>query len=67
MPTQLRRMLKQQSRDMHTEFLQLLPRRLPPVPIQRWTVRRVGLIAVTLFGLFVAVSFAVQLIVGSPL
>jgi hypothetical protein len=63
----LRRLLRQQGRDLHAEFLKLLPRRLPPVPIQRWTVRRVGLILVTLFGLFIAGSFALELITGSPL
>ena len=42
MPTQLRRMLRQQGRDLHGDFLRLLPYRLPPVRIQRWTWRRVG-------------------------
>jgi tRNA A-37 threonylcarbamoyl transferase component Bud32 len=67
MPSQLRRMLRQQGKDLHAEFLQLLPRRLPPVRIQRWTWRRAGLIVVTLFGLFVAVSFALDIITGSRL
>jgi tRNA A-37 threonylcarbamoyl transferase component Bud32 len=35
MPTQLRRMLRQQGRDLHADFLRLLPYRLPPVRIQR--------------------------------
>ena len=43
MPSQLRRMLRQQGRDLHGDFLRLLPYRLPPVRIQRWTWRRVGL------------------------
>jgi membrane-associated phospholipid phosphatase/tRNA A-37 threonylcarbamoyl transferase component Bud32 len=67
MPTQLRRMLKQQSRDMHAQFLRLLPRRLPPVPIQRWTWRRVGLIAVTLLCVLISTAWAVQLLLDSPL
>ncbi len=67
MPTQLRRLLRQQGKDLHGEFLQLLPRRLPPVPIQRWSWRRVGLIAVTLLGVLVTGAFAVQLIMESPL
>lgn len=43
MPSQLRRMLRDQGRDLHGEFLRLLRYRLPPVRIQHWTLRRVGL------------------------
>ena len=43
MPSQLRRMLRQQGRDLHAEFLALLPYRLPPMRIQRWSWRRVVL------------------------
>jgi serine/threonine-protein kinase RIO1 len=67
MPTQLRRMLRQQGKDLHAEFLRVLPYRLPPVRIQRFTLRRLGLTVVTLVGLAIAITFAVQLIVGSPL
>ena len=67
MPTQLRRMLRQQGRDLHVEFLRLLPYRLPPVRIQRWSWRRVGLTIVTLLGLALASGFVLDLIVRSPL
>jgi serine/threonine protein kinase len=67
MPTQLRRMLRQQGRDLHAEFLRLLPYRLPPVRIQRWSWRRVGLTVVTLLGLALASGFVLDLIVRSPL
>jgi hypothetical protein len=67
MPTQLRRLVRQRGRDLHAEFLQLLPHRLPPVPIQRWTLRRVGLIAVTAVGVALAAAFAIGQITGSPL
>ncbi len=67
MPTQLRRMLRQQGRDLHAEFLRLLPYRLPPVRIQRWSWRRVGLTVVTLLGLALASGFLLDLIVRSPL
>ena len=30
---------------MHAEFLRLLPAPPRPIPIQRWTLRRVGLLA----------------------
>jgi len=67
MPTQLRRMLRQQGRDLHAEFLALLPYRLPPVRIQRWSWRRVGLTVATLLVLLLAVLIAAPLITGSPL
>jgi hypothetical protein len=66
MPSQLRRMLRQQGKDLHGDFLKLLPYRLPPIRIQRWTWRRVVLTVATLF---VAVLAAVVLVnlVGAPL
>jgi tRNA A-37 threonylcarbamoyl transferase component Bud32/membrane-associated phospholipid phosphatase len=45
MPTQLRRHMREQGRDLHAEFLQLLPEWPPPIAIQRWSIRRVGLMA----------------------
>jgi tRNA A-37 threonylcarbamoyl transferase component Bud32 len=45
LPSQLRRMLRAQGRDVHAEFLRLLPTPPRPIPIQRWTLRRVGLLA----------------------
>jgi membrane-associated phospholipid phosphatase/tRNA A-37 threonylcarbamoyl transferase component Bud32 len=48
MPSQLRRMLRQQGRDLHDDFVRLLPYQLPPVRIQRWSWRRTGLTAATL-------------------
>src|SRR5215208_3711677 len=47
LPSQLRRMLRAQGRDVHAEFLRLLPAPPRPIPIQRWTLRRVGLLAAT--------------------
>jgi tRNA A-37 threonylcarbamoyl transferase component Bud32/membrane-associated phospholipid phosphatase len=67
MPSQLRRMLRTQGQDLHAEFLTLMPYQLRPVRIQRWSVRRVGLSAVVIFGAVIATIFAVQLIVKSPL
>jgi tRNA A-37 threonylcarbamoyl transferase component Bud32/membrane-associated phospholipid phosphatase len=45
LPSQLRRMLHQQGRDLHAEFIRLLPAPPHPVSIQRWSARRVGLLA----------------------
>jgi tRNA A-37 threonylcarbamoyl transferase component Bud32/membrane-associated phospholipid phosphatase len=67
MPSQLRRMLRQQGRGLHGDFLRLLPYRLPPVRIQRWTWRRVGLLLATLIGLAVMASVTVPLLLRSPL
>jgi tRNA A-37 threonylcarbamoyl transferase component Bud32/membrane-associated phospholipid phosphatase len=66
MPSQLRRMLRQLGRDLHADFLRLLPYRLPPVRIQRWSWRRAGLTLVTLVGVLVIASVTVT-ILGSPL
>jgi tRNA A-37 threonylcarbamoyl transferase component Bud32 len=45
LPSQLRRMLREKGRDLHGEFLQLLPKRPRPIRIQRWSARRAGLLA----------------------
>src|SRR3954451_24174902 len=45
MPTQLRRMMRERGRDLHAEFLTLLPLTFPPIAIQRWTLRRLALVA----------------------
>ena len=43
LPSQLRRMLRAQGRDMHAEFVRLLPTAPQPIRIQRWSTRRIGL------------------------
>jgi hypothetical protein len=64
MPSQLRHMLRAQGRDLHAEFLDLLPKRPRPIAIQRWSVRRLGLALLVLSGLLIVVpllvSWAVQ-------
>jgi len=40
LPSQLRRMLRAQGRDLHAEFVRLLPTPPQPVSIQRWSPRR---------------------------
>ncbi len=44
LPSQLRRMLREQGRDLHAEFVRLLPARPRPIAIQRWSARRIGLL-----------------------
>jgi hypothetical protein len=60
MPSQLRHMLRAQGRDLHAEFLNLLPERPAPISIQRWSWRRVGLAALVLCAVLVAVPFAIN-------
>jgi tRNA A-37 threonylcarbamoyl transferase component Bud32 len=67
MPSQLRRILRAQSHDVHAEFLALLPYRQPPVRIQRWSLRRVTLTAVVLLVGVLAAIMSIQLVVSSPL
>jgi membrane-associated phospholipid phosphatase/tRNA A-37 threonylcarbamoyl transferase component Bud32 len=52
MPSQLRQWMREQGRDLHKEFLKLLPERPHPISTQRWSLRRVGLLlGVLLLGL----------------
>jgi hypothetical protein len=62
MPSQLRQMMRQQGRDLHAEFVALLPEPPHPIRIQRWSVRRVALIV----GL-VIVAVPLTVIVGTML
>jgi hypothetical protein len=48
MPSQLRHLLRAQGRDLHAEFVRLLPSPPRPIRIQRWSARRVGLWALIL-------------------
>jgi membrane-associated phospholipid phosphatase/tRNA A-37 threonylcarbamoyl transferase component Bud32 len=43
LPSQLRHLLRHQGRDLHAEFIRLLPAPPQPIRIQRWSARRVGL------------------------
>ncbi|MGY1639000.1 lipopolysaccharide kinase InaA family protein [Geodermatophilus sp. SYSU D00742] len=66
MPSQLRRCLRADSRDLLADFLRLLPYRLPPVRMQRWSWRRVGLSLLALAGVLLMGLVAVGLL-DSPL
>jgi tRNA A-37 threonylcarbamoyl transferase component Bud32 len=59
LPSQLRRMMRDQGRDLHAEFVRLLPTPPRPVAIQRWSARRVALLLLVLLVLLpVAVPMA---------
>ena len=42
LPSQLRRALREEGRDLQEEFLRLLPARPRPIKVQRWTFRRIA-------------------------
>jgi tRNA A-37 threonylcarbamoyl transferase component Bud32 len=67
MPSQLRRILRSQGHDLHAEFLAMLPYRLPPIRIQRWSIRRLVLTGVVVWLGVIAAIMAIQLVVSSPL
>jgi serine/threonine-protein kinase RIO1 len=67
MPSQLRRMLRAQGRDLHQEFIALLPYRLPTVKIQRWSVRRVALTIAVIVACVLVATAAAPLVASSPL
>ena len=58
LPSQLRRMMLDQGRDLHGEFVRLLPTPPRPIGVQRWSARRVGLLLLVLVALFPAVPMA---------
>jgi tRNA A-37 threonylcarbamoyl transferase component Bud32 len=66
MPSQLRRLIRDQGRDLHAEFTRLLPERLPPIRIQRWTMRRVLSLVVVLVAAVLASQLIIELL-RSPL
>jgi hypothetical protein len=51
--------MREQGRDLHTEFLHLLPERPPPIAIQHWSIRRVGLMTGVLAGGLLALVIAI--------
>jgi hypothetical protein len=56
-PTQLRAMLKADGRDLLGQLRALAPP-TAPIPIQRWSIRRVALIAATFLGVLAAAAVA---------
>jgi tRNA A-37 threonylcarbamoyl transferase component Bud32/membrane-associated phospholipid phosphatase len=60
MPSQLRHMLREKGRDLHAEFLDLLPERPRPIPMQRFSLRRLGLALLVLLALVIVVPMLVS-------
>ena len=63
LPSQLRHMLRDQGRDLHAEFLDLLPARPEPIRIQRWSARRLALLVLMIpTAILLAVAFRAVLV-----
>jgi tRNA A-37 threonylcarbamoyl transferase component Bud32/membrane-associated phospholipid phosphatase len=58
LPSQLRKLMRDQGRDLAAEFTRLLPEPPRPVSIQRWSPRRVALLLLVLLALIPAVPMA---------
>jgi tRNA A-37 threonylcarbamoyl transferase component Bud32 len=54
LPSQLRKLMRAQGRDLHAEFLRLLPTPPRRIAIQRWSTRRVALLLLVLLVLLPA-------------
>jgi len=72
LPSQLRHLLRAQGRDLHAEFVRLLPSPPRPIRVQRWSARRVGVWAailglVVLAALNTKVIFDNRVAVATPL
>jgi tRNA A-37 threonylcarbamoyl transferase component Bud32/membrane-associated phospholipid phosphatase len=64
MPSQLRHLMRAQGRDLHAEFLDLLPERPRPIAIQRWSMRRIGLAVLTLLLAAVVLNVAGSVLIS---
>jgi membrane-associated phospholipid phosphatase len=64
MPSQLRRMMRAQGRDLHEEFIGLLPDRPRPIAIQRWSMRRIGIAVVSVLLVVLLAQSAWSLLVS---
>jgi hypothetical protein len=51
--------MRAEGRDLHLEFLELLPERPPRISIQRWSLHRFGVTAAVLLGGLLTVLLAV--------
>jgi tRNA A-37 threonylcarbamoyl transferase component Bud32 len=54
LPSQLRKMMRDQGRDLAAEFVRLLPKAPRPIAIQRWSTRRVTILLVVVLVLLPA-------------
>jgi hypothetical protein len=64
MPSQLRRMMRAGGRDLHADFIRLLPEPPHPISIQRWSTRRILLTLSVLFGAVLVFAMVVSSLQG---
>ena len=60
MPSQLRLLMRNQGRDLHGEFIALLPARPGRIAIQRWSMRRLALTVSIALGALLIAIMAIQ-------
>jgi tRNA A-37 threonylcarbamoyl transferase component Bud32 len=58
LPSQLRKLMRAQGRNLHAEFVRLLPEAPRPIGVQRWSTRRVVLLLLVVLALIPAVPLA---------
>jgi tRNA A-37 threonylcarbamoyl transferase component Bud32 len=58
LPSQLRKLMRAQGRNLHAEFVRLLPEPPRPIGVQRWSTRRVVLLVLVLLAIIPAVPLA---------
>src|SRR4029453_3303921 len=56
--SQLRHLLRTQGRNLHAEFIRLLPSPPQPIRVQRWSARRVGLWAAIMLLVVLASAYS---------
>ncbi len=64
LPSQLRHALRASGRELHEEFLQLLPRPPAPVRVRRWNARRVWSWAAVILAVFLLAVTVPQLLIS---
>jgi tRNA A-37 threonylcarbamoyl transferase component Bud32 len=65
LPSQLRHALRTAGRDVHQEFLRLLPEPPKPIRIQRWSIRRAALWAGVALAAFLLATNIPGLVIGN--
>jgi tRNA A-37 threonylcarbamoyl transferase component Bud32 len=58
LPSQLRKLMRAEGRNLHAEFVRLLPEPPRPISVQRWSTRRVALLLGVVLALIPAVPLA---------
>jgi tRNA A-37 threonylcarbamoyl transferase component Bud32/membrane-associated phospholipid phosphatase len=65
LPSQLRHAIRASGRDLHEEFLKLLPHRPTPVRVQRWSTRRAASWAAVLVAAFLLAITVANVLVNT--